>query len=169
MNYTYHIYYTISYHTIHYHFIFHYTIPYDTISYLLIQYNIIFYNIILYDSMQYHTFFFTMSAQIFCKVVWWLSFFIFIFIVWSLFITLLSMDFSVGFFDYNKEHTSDVTGQQRLLTPPWHQFIPLIFVEVRVCFAPVLYFSIGLLLWNTVRYRHISLWYNTWGFFLKNL
>lgn len=57
MNYTYHIYYTISYHTIHYHFIFHYTIPYDTISYLMIQYNIIFYNIILYDSMQYHTFF----------------------------------------------------------------------------------------------------------------
>lgn len=66
LNYTYHIYYTISYHTIHYHFIFHYTIPYDTISYLMIQYNIIFYNIILYDSMQYHTFFFTMSAQIFC-------------------------------------------------------------------------------------------------------
>lgn len=57
LNYTYHIYYTISYHTIHYHFIFHYTIPYDTISYLMIQYNIIFYNIILYDSMQYHTFF----------------------------------------------------------------------------------------------------------------
>lgn len=57
MNYTYHIYYTISYHTIHYHFIFHDTIPYDTISYLMIQYNIIFYNIILYDSMQYHTFF----------------------------------------------------------------------------------------------------------------
>lgn len=57
MNYTYHIYYTISYHTIHCHFIFHDTIPYDTISYLMIQYNIIFYNIILYDSMQYHTFF----------------------------------------------------------------------------------------------------------------
>lgn len=64
MNYTYHIYYTISYHTIHYHFIFHYTIPYDTISYLMIQYNIIFYNIILYDSMQYHTFFYNVSTNL---------------------------------------------------------------------------------------------------------
>uniref|UniRef100_K1QQF0 Cytosolic Fe-S cluster assembly factor NBP35 n=1 Tax=Magallana gigas TaxID=29159 RepID=K1QQF0_MAGGI len=35
-----------------------------------------------------------------------------------------------GFPDYDKEHTAGVTGQQRMLTPPWQLILSLIFTEV---------------------------------------
>lgn len=62
----------------------------------------------------------------------------------------------VRFPDYDKEHTAGVTGQQRMLTNPWHLILPLISVEVRICSAPVLYFSFVLLILNTDRYPNIS-------------
>lgn len=60
--------------------------------------------------------------------------------------------FVYGFFrfpEYSKERTWEVTGQQRMFTPPWH--LPLSLLEVRECPAPVLYF-IGFLILNTVGY-----------------
>lgn len=65
--------------------------------------------------------------------------------------TCLLWDIFGGFFsfsDYDKEHPAIVTGQQRMVTPPWH----LIIVEVRVCSALDLYFSY----WNTALYHRIS-------------
>uniref|UniRef100_K1QIH0 Uncharacterized protein n=1 Tax=Magallana gigas TaxID=29159 RepID=K1QIH0_MAGGI len=35
--------------------------------------------------------------------------------------------------DFYKEHTADVTGQQRMLPPLWHLVLPISFVQVRVC------------------------------------
>lgn len=41
--------------------------------------------------------------------------------------------------------------QQRILAPPWHLILPIIFNAVRVCSAHVLYFSYGPLTLNSVR------------------
>lgn len=51
--------------------------------------------------------------------------------------------------DYHKEHTAGLTGQQRMLTPPWHLILPLLFVKFSVCYAPVLNCPFGLLILNT--------------------
>lgn len=57
---------------------------------------------------------------------------------------------------YDKGHTANLTGRQRMLTSPWHLILLLVFVEVRVCSAFVLYLSFGPWFWNIVRYDHIS-------------
>lgn len=57
--------------------------------------------------------------------------------------------------DFDKAHTADVTGQQKMFTSPWHLALSLILVEPNVCTAHVLYISSGFVIKNTVRYRHI--------------
>jgi hypothetical protein len=37
-----------------------------------------------------------------------------------------------GSTDVTKGSTAGVTGQQRMLTPPWHLILPLVLPEVRV-------------------------------------
>lgn len=59
--------------------------------------------------------------------------------------------------DYDKEHTSGVTGvtgQQRILNSPWHLILPLIFVQVLVYSILLSSFSLGLLILNVVPYNH---------------
>lgn len=46
-----------------------------------------------------------------------------------------------------------VDNVERLLTPPWQLILPLIVLEVRFCLAPILYFSFGVLILNTIYYR----------------
>lgn len=55
----------------------------------------------------------------------------------------------------DKEHIAGVNGQQRLLTPASH--LTLIFVEVCVCFAPVIFLGTFDLILKNVCYPHISL------------
>lgn len=47
-----------------------------------------------------------------------------------------------------KEHTVGLTGQQRMLIPLLHLILALIFVEVRVSSAPVLYFALNFWFWT---------------------
>lgn len=60
------------------------------------------------------------------------------------------------FFDYDKQHAVGVTGQQRIPTRSWYLIPPIIFVDVRVCSASVMYFSFPFLILKTVCYHHIS-------------
>lgn len=55
----------------------------------------------------------------------------------------------------DKEHIAGIIGQQRLITPASH--LTLIFVEVRVCFAPVFFLGTFDLNLKIVCYPHISL------------
>lgn len=45
------------------------------------------------------------------------------------------------FSDYDGEQTAGLSGQPRMLTPPWHIYF---FVKVLDCSASVLYFTFGL-------------------------
>lgn len=70
-----------------------------------------------------------------------------------------------GFFrcpNNGKEQSAGLTGQQLMLTPPWHLFIPLSFVEVRVFYDPVLFIFFEILILNTVCVHHISLYTLSW-------
>lgn len=60
--------------------------------------------------------------------------------------------------DYDKEHTVHVgvTAQQRMLTSSWHLILPLFYLDVRVCTAPVLFFFLSTLILITARYHHMS-------------
>lgn len=74
--------------------------------------------------------------------------------------------FSV-FFRLDKEHTAGGTGQQRMFILLWHLILSLFFVDIRVRSATVLYFSFGLLILNTVRYHHISLFEYVFFYYFK--
>lgn len=84
---------------------------------------------------------------------------------------LFSTDFFPFLIDYNKEHTTGVTCQQRMLTQPLHLIVPINCEYVRVCSTLVMYFSFGLLILNTGWYQHISFssyYINFLLFFFKN-
>lgn len=59
--------------------------------------------------------------------------------------------------DNDKEQIAGVTSHQRMLTSPWHINQPQIFLDVRICCSPVLYFPFELLILNTVRYHHLGI------------
>lgn len=59
--------------------------------------------------------------------------------------------------DYERKNMAVVAGQQIIFIPPWRLILPLIFLEIRVSFASVLYFSFWRLILITVRYHHMSL------------
>lgn len=61
------------------------------------------------------------------------------------------------FRNYERKNMAVVAGQQIIFIPPWRLILPLIFLEIRVSFASVLYFSFWRLILITVRYHHMSL------------
>lgn len=66
-------------------------------------------------------------------------------------------DFSISFPDYDKVYTAagtGVTSQQKMLHGTWSYLF--LFLKVRVCFAPVVYFSFGLLTLSTFHYHHMA-------------
>lgn len=45
--------------------------------------------------------------------------------------------------DYDQKLMVGEIGHHRMITPSWHLILPLIFVEARVCSAPIVYFPFG--------------------------
>lgn len=67
------------------------------------------------------------------------------------------------FTDYDKDRTVGVSGQQMLLTSPWHRIF-CIFIEVRVCSAPLLFLFICFGFFFVLFY---SLYFLFWTLFIK--